>query len=87
MMRLRLFTVHTMAPLTERQQKAQALMHEIHRLGGYVICPMPLGLGERLRFQVLVGPECDAVLEKLRETRFRCNTSQCGLALLHQRCG
>jgi hypothetical protein len=50
--------------LTERQQTAQALMHEIHRLGAAVVNPMPLADGAKLRFQVL-NDHRQAILEKL----------------------
>jgi hypothetical protein len=42
-----------MAPLTERQQQAQALTHELQRLGAFVLSPMPLSDDAKLRFQVL----------------------------------
>jgi hypothetical protein len=50
--------------LTERQQIAQALMHEIHRMGAAVVNPMPLADGAKLRFQVL-NDHRQAILEKL----------------------
>src|SRR5262245_33291564 len=53
-----------MALLTERQQQAQALAHEIQRMGGFVINPMPLDNKARLRFQVLLEHR-DEVLERL----------------------
>jgi hypothetical protein len=42
-----------MAPLTERQQQAQALTHELQRLGAFVLSPMPLADDAKLGFQVL----------------------------------
>jgi len=68
-MRLRLFKVYAMA-LSERQQKAEALKNEIHQLGGFVVNPMPLGLGEKLRFQFLTGLQCEAALDRLRDLGF-----------------
>src|SRR5262249_45702962 len=53
-----------MVLLTERQQTAQALMHELHRMGAAVINPMPLADGAKLRFQVL-NDYRQAILEKL----------------------
>jgi|SRR5262245_3745536 len=53
-----------MALLTERQQQAQSLAHEIQRMGGFVINPMPLGDKARLRFQVL-DKDKNAIIEKL----------------------
>jgi len=66
MMQLRLLRVFEMAPLTSRQTVAQALKDEIHRLGGYVLNPMPLPPSEKLRFQFLAGPACNDSVEKLR---------------------
>jgi hypothetical protein len=45
-----------MALLNERQQKAQALTHELQNLGAFVLNPMPLNDNSHLRIQVL---ECD----------------------------
>src|SRR5262249_6585248 len=50
--------------LSERQQTAQSLAHEIHQLGGWCLSPMPLDNNVRLRFQVL-DADRDAVIEKL----------------------
>src|SRR5215510_2207064 len=52
-MRLRLFTVHEMAPLTARQQKAAALTRWLQDLGAFVTSPLPLAPNQKLRFQVL----------------------------------
>src|SRR5262245_51430610 len=57
---------NNMAPLSERQQTAEALMHELHRLGAFVINPMPLRPEDKLRFQVLM-PAVESVLAKLAE--------------------
>jgi len=65
-MRLRLFTVHSMAPLTERQQKAAALTRWLQRLGAFVTNPMPLAANQKLRFQVL-HTDRNAVLARLSE--------------------
>jgi len=69
-MRLRLFRVHKMAPPSERQKIAEALKNEIHSLGGFVVNPMPLPPGEKLRCQFLAGPACEDALEKLRGLGF-----------------
>src|SRR5262249_17353753 len=61
-----LSVVAEMAPLTERQQTAEALMHELHRLGAFVVNPMPLRSDDKLRFQVLT-PAVESVLAKLAE--------------------
>src|SRR5215813_3244883 len=66
MMRLRLFQVYEMAPLSERQQKAQRLMRWLHELGAFVVNPMPLDPNRKLRFQVLHTDRA-AVLAKLSE--------------------
>jgi len=61
-----LSVVAEMAPLTERQQTAEALMHELHRLGAFVVNPMPLRPDDKLRFQILT-PAVESVLAKLAE--------------------
>jgi len=67
MMQLRLFTVHEMAPLTPRQEKAAALTRWLQDdLGVFVTSPLPLGPTQRLRFDVL-HQDREAVLAKLRE--------------------
>lgn len=66
-MRLRLFTVHSMAPLSERQKKAAALMRWLQDdLHAFVVNPMPLAANQRLRFQVL-HVDRNAVLANLSE--------------------
>jgi len=65
-MQLRLFTVHQMAPLTERQQKAEGLARWLKNLGAFVTNPMPLAGNQRLRFDVL-HTDRNAVLAKLAE--------------------
>src|SRR5262245_667818 len=57
-----------MAVLSKRQQVAEALKDEIHRLKGFVINPMPLADGARLRCQFLVPSE--TALAKIRELGF-----------------
>ena len=57
-----------MAVLSRRQQTAEALKDEIHRLKGFVINPMPLADGARLRCQFLVP--CETALDKIRELGF-----------------
>jgi len=39
--------------LSERQQKARRLAAWIEKLGGFVVSPLPLANGYRLRFQLL----------------------------------
>jgi hypothetical protein len=55
-----------MALLTERQRTADALMHELHRLGAWVTNPLPLRDDERLRFQIL-DTDRPQILEKLSQ--------------------
>jgi len=50
--------------LSERQQTAQSLAHEIHQLGGWVTNAMPLDANGKLRFQVS-DENREQVLEKL----------------------
>ncbi len=50
--------------LTERQHTAEALRHELNRIGCHVINVMPLAPDKHLRFQVL-DDERAAMLEKL----------------------
>src|SRR5262245_56427509 len=57
---------NNMAPLTERQQTAEALCRELQRLGAFVVNPMPLRSDDKLRFQVLT-PAVESVLAKLSE--------------------
>jgi hypothetical protein len=53
--------------LSDRQRTAQAMMHELHRIGCHVINIMPLSPhSPGLRFQVL-DDERDAMLRKLSE--------------------
>jgi hypothetical protein len=52
------------ALLSERQQTAEALAREIGRMGAWIISPLPLDAGARLRFQVL-DTDRDQVIEKL----------------------
>jgi hypothetical protein len=53
-----------MAPLTDRQQQAQAIAAELHKLGVAVICALPLRSDQNLRFQVL-DEQRGSVLEKV----------------------
>jgi hypothetical protein len=55
-----------MALLNERQRTADALMHELHRLGAWVTNPLPLRDDERLRFQIL-DTSRPQILEKLSQ--------------------
>jgi hypothetical protein len=50
--------------LTERQQTAEALAAQIHKMGAWVTSAMPLDDSARLRFQVL-DKDRDAVIAKL----------------------
>ena len=50
--------------MTPRQQQAAAIAAELHRLGGFVLNPMPLDEAAKLRFQVL-DVDREAVLEKI----------------------
>jgi hypothetical protein len=50
--------------LSDRQKTAESLAREINRMGAWVINPMPLDSGAKLRFQVLDGDR-EKVLEKL----------------------
>jgi hypothetical protein len=58
--------VNNVAPLTERQQQAAAIMAELQKIGGHVINPMPLAEDARLVFQVL-DYQRDALLEKVSQ--------------------
>lgn len=78
-MQLRLLRVFEMTPLSERQQKAEALTREIHQLGGWVVNPMPLAIGEKLRFQFLAGERCEAALDRLRDLGFEPQFRNAGL--------
>ena len=60
-----LAAVDNMAPLTERQQQAEALTQELQRLGVFVVSPLPLADDARLRFQVL-APACSPYWQSLR---------------------
>ena len=53
-----------MAPLSERQQQAQAIASELAKLGAWCISPMPLDDKQPLRWVVL---DCDrdAIMEKV----------------------
>src|SRR5262245_3532957 len=53
-----------MALLSARQQNAEALTAELHKLGAFVVSPMPLRDNARLRFQML-DKDRDAILQKL----------------------
>jgi hypothetical protein len=53
-----------MAPLTERQETAEALAGEISRLGAWCVSSMPLNADAKLRFQVC-DEDREKVLEKL----------------------
>jgi hypothetical protein len=53
-----------MALLTERQRTAQALAHSINGMGAWVVLPLPLDDGAKIRFQVL-DSDRDAVISKL----------------------
>src|SRR5262245_48225948 len=61
-----LSVVAEMAPLTERQQTAQAIAAELERLGAWCISPMPLNEDNRLRFQVLTSG-CESILQRIGE--------------------
>src|SRR5262245_35276588 len=50
--------------LTERQKTAQAIAAELHRLGAWVVSPMPLADNAALRWQVL-DTDREAILEKV----------------------
>lgn len=51
-------------PLTERQQTAKALADELHKLGCWVVNPMPLSPDAQLRVQIL-DRDCVRVLEEV----------------------
>jgi hypothetical protein len=53
-----------MALLTDRQRTAESLAREISLMGGWVVSPMPLDNGAKLRFQVL-DTDRNAVVERL----------------------
>jgi hypothetical protein len=55
-----------MAPLTERQRKADVLASELRTMGAAVVNPMPLADGANLRFRILDSLSAP-VLEALRE--------------------
>jgi hypothetical protein len=55
-----------MAPLTKRQETAEALCRELQRIGAHVVNAMPLNDDHRLRFQIL-NDDREAVLQKLGE--------------------
>jgi hypothetical protein len=55
-----------MALLTERQRTADALMRELHRLGAWVVSPLPLRDDAQLTFQVL-DTDRSQILPKLSE--------------------
>src|SRR5262245_2521565 len=50
--------------LTERQKTAQAIAAELHKLGAWVVSPMPLADNQALRWQVL-DSDREAILEKV----------------------
>src|SRR5262245_33095676 len=50
--------------LTERQKTAQAIAAELHKLGAWVVSPMPLADNQALRWQVL-DVDREAILEKV----------------------
>src|SRR5262245_49977285 len=50
--------------LTERQKTAQAIAAELHKLGAWVVSPMPLADNQSLRWQVL-DVDREAILEKV----------------------
>src|SRR5262245_61885747 len=50
--------------LTERQKTAAAIAGELHRLGAWVVSPMPLADNQALPWQVL-DSDREAVLEKV----------------------
>jgi hypothetical protein len=50
--------------LSARQQQAQAIASELHKLGAAVICVLPLKPGDNICFQV-IDDQCAAVLEKV----------------------
>src|SRR5262245_11320908 len=50
--------------LSERQKTAAAIAGELHRLGAWVISPMPLADNQSLRWQVL-DVDREAILEKV----------------------
>ena len=50
--------------LSERQQTAAAIAGELHRLGAWVVSPMPLADNQSLRWQVL-DTDREAILEKV----------------------
>jgi hypothetical protein len=51
-----------------RKELAEALKDEIHKLGGFVISPMPLADNARMRFQLLQPDE--KALQRLRDLAF-----------------
>jgi hypothetical protein len=55
-----------MALLTERQRTADALMRELHRLGAWVVSPLPLRDDAQLTFHVL-DTDRSQILQKLSE--------------------
>jgi hypothetical protein len=50
--------------LSARQEQAQSIAAELHRLGAWVVTPLPLDSCANLRFQLL-DKDRDKVLEKL----------------------
>jgi len=50
--------------LTQRQETAQALADQLHRLGAWCVSPLPLAEGSKLRFDVL-NDQRDAIIAKL----------------------
>src|SRR5262245_26480600 len=50
--------------LSERQKTAAAIAGELHRLGAWVVSPMPLPHNQSLRWQVL-DVDREAILEKV----------------------
>jgi hypothetical protein len=53
-----------MAPLSERQQQAASLTHQLQLMGAFVVSPLPLADHAPLRFQVL-DDDRDFILSKL----------------------
>jgi hypothetical protein len=61
--------------LSERQRLIEALKHELHRLGAFVVSPPNT---ERIRFQVL-SPACESVLLRLRDLGWEATFLSAGL--------
>jgi hypothetical protein len=55
-----------MAPLSDRQRKAETLARELKDLGAMVVSPLPLAADAKLKFQVLTDGEMET-LRLLRE--------------------